>query len=159
VDQQNDAAITTATHGVDLGRVIVNSPLGTQNVTINKTGLDGTYFEVRTDGAATSTVSGRYNAFPMDNAAAFKVTTLGLSASTATAGLKSGSVTVDNLDITTQGGTGVGVNDPDDVISPMTVTMRGTVAVPEPGTVALLATGLLGLTACAWRMRRRRRAA
>ena len=80
--------------------MIVGSSFGTQSVTINKTGVDGTYYEVRTDGSATSTVSGRYNAFAMD-APGSKTTTVGLNASTATAGLKSGTVTVDNLDITT----------------------------------------------------------
>jgi hypothetical protein len=40
-----------------------------------------------------------------------------LSAATSSAGLKSGTVTVDNLDITTFGGTGKGANDPDDVIN------------------------------------------
>lgn len=277
VDQANDTAVTVGTPSVDLGRVIVGSSLAPQNVTINKTGNNGTYYEVRTAGSATSTVSGRYNAFAIGGAGS-KVGTVGLSASTSTAGLKSGTITVDNLDVTTQGGAGKGANDPDDVInvagtvldhalpsfaagaqttsltldfgtlalnsgthalarelynrmqtlgytakldldsigftgpsvfsstlapsstpldagshedfsvflgttqpgmfsgtytltcsdenipgeqtfSPMTVNVRGTVAVPEAGTVALLATGLLGLTACAWRMRRRRRAA
>ena len=100
VDQANDTSITTSTHSVDLGRVIVGASLGTQSVTINKSGVDGTYYEVRTDGSATSTVSGRYNAFAMDTPGS-KVTTIGLNASTSTAGLKSGTVTVDNLDITT----------------------------------------------------------
>jgi endonuclease I len=116
VDQANDTAITTSTHSVDLGRVLVGASLGTQSVTINKTGVDGTYYAVTTSGAATSTVSGRYNAFAMD-AAGSKATTVGLNASTATAGLKSGTVTVDNLDITTQGGVGKGANDVDDVVA------------------------------------------
>src|SRR5262249_14737029 len=108
--------ISTSTHAIDLGRVMVGSSLGTQAMTINKSGVDGTYYEVRTSGAATSTVSGRYNAFAMDSVGS-KMATLGLNGSTATAGLKSGSVTVDNLDITTQGGAGKGANDADDVIN------------------------------------------
>jgi endonuclease I len=116
VDQANDTSITTSTHSVNLGRVIVGSSFGTQPVTINKTGQDGTYYEVRTAGSATSTVTGRYNAFAMDGAGS-KQTTVGLNASTATAGLKSGAVTVDNLDITTQGGAGKGANDADDVVN------------------------------------------
>jgi prepilin-type N-terminal cleavage/methylation domain-containing protein/prepilin-type processing-associated H-X9-DG protein len=114
-DQANDTAITTSTHSVDLGRVIVGSSFGTQTLTINKSGVDGTYYEVRADGSATSTVTGRYNAFAMDGPGS-RQTTIGLSASTATAGLKSGTVTVDNLDITTQGGAGRGANDPDDAV-------------------------------------------
>ncbi|MGA2797086.1 MAG: endonuclease [Thermoguttaceae bacterium] len=116
VDQANDTSITTSTHSVDLGRVIVGASLGTQSVTINKSGLDGTYYSVTSNGNATSTVSGRYNAFDMDTTGS-KGTTIGLNASTSTAGLKSGTVTVDNLDITTQGGAGKGGNDPDDVVT------------------------------------------
>ncbi len=40
---------------------------------------------------------------------------IGLSPLTATAGLKTGSVTIDNLDVTTEGGTGHGANDGDDI--------------------------------------------
>ena len=115
-DQKNDTSIATSTHSVDLGRVIVGASLGTQSVTINKTGVDGTYYSVMASGSATSTVSGHYNAFAMDTTGS-KATTVGLNASTSTAGLKSGTVTVDNLDITTEGGAGKGANDPDDVIS------------------------------------------
>jgi endonuclease I len=115
-DQANDSSITTSTTSVNLGRVIVGSSLGTQSVTINKTGAAGTYYSVTAGGNATSTVSGRFNAFAMDTTGS-KATTIGLNASTSTAGLKSGTVTVDNLDITTQGGAGKGANDPDDVIN------------------------------------------
>ena len=65
-DQANDTSITTSTHAVNLGRVIVGASLGTQPVTINKSGVDGTYYSVTSSGNATSTVSGRYNAFAMD---------------------------------------------------------------------------------------------
>jgi endonuclease I len=116
VDQANDTSITTSTHAVDLGRVIVGSSLATQSVTISKTGLDGTYYSVTTSGDATSTVTGHYNAFAMDSTGA-KNATVGLSSSTATAGLKSGTITVDNLDITTEGGAGKGANDANDVVS------------------------------------------
>jgi endonuclease I len=115
-NQTNDTSITTSTHSVDLGRVIVGASLGTQSVAINKSGVDGTYYSVTSNGNATSTVSGRFNAFAMDTSGS-KATTIGLNASTSSAGLKSGTVTVDNLDITTQGGAGKGANDPDDVIS------------------------------------------
>jgi len=116
VNQANDTSITTSTNTADLGRVLVGSPFGTRAVTINKIGTNGTYYEVRTSGVATSTVSGHYNAFAMDGPGS-KVTTVGLSASTTTAGLKSGTVTVHNLDLTTQGGAGKGANDPDDIVT------------------------------------------
>jgi endonuclease I len=115
VDQANDTSIATSTNSVDLGRVIVGSSFGTQSVTVNKTGVDGTYYSVTTSGDATSTVTGHNNAFAMDSAGS-KNTTIGLGSSTATAGLKTGTVTVDNLDITTQGGAGKGANDADDVV-------------------------------------------
>jgi hypothetical protein len=42
---------------------------------------------------------------------------VGLATTTATAGLRSGTVTVDNLDITTQAGAGLGANDANDVFN------------------------------------------
>jgi endonuclease I len=116
VDQANDSQLTTNVGSVNLGRIIAGSAFGTQSLTINKSGVDGTYYSVTTAGSATSTVSGRFNAFAMD-AAGSKAVTAGLNASTATAGLKSGSITVDNLDITTAGGAGKGANDADDVVT------------------------------------------
>ncbi len=89
VDQANDTAIATGTHSVDLGRIIVGSSFGTQAVTIDKSGMDGTYYEVRTEGSATSSVTGRYNAFAMDSAGS-KAMTVGLNASTGIAGPKIG---------------------------------------------------------------------
>ena len=74
VDQNNDSQIaingasiagdgSTATT-VDLGRVLVGSAVpADQSIVLNKLGNDGTYFEVVTGGDATSTISGRYNAF------------------------------------------------------------------------------------------------
>jgi hypothetical protein len=48
---------------------------------------------------------------------ASRTLSVGLDASTATAGLKSGTVTIANLDVTTEGGAGRGANDADDVIT------------------------------------------
>ena len=116
VNQANDSSVTTSTNSADLGRILIGSSFGSMPVTISKTGNAGTYYEVRTNGAAASTVSGPYNAFAMDGPGS-NVMTVGLSASTATAGLKAGTITVHNLDITTQGGAGKGANDPDDVVT------------------------------------------
>ena len=102
---------------VDLGRVFVGGAVpAAQNFTLNKAGNNGTYFEVTTAGDATSSVSGRMNAF-RTNQTDSKSITVGLSTSTATAGLKSGTVTIDNLDITTGGGTSRGANDANDVFN------------------------------------------
>lgn len=127
VDQANDTALTLSggtagaagatTLNVDLGRQLVGAllPAG-QTITLNKSGVDGTYYSVTTAGDATSSVTGRFNAFTM-GAAGTKAITVGLAAgtSTATAGLRSGTVTIDNLDITTGGGLARGANDGNDV--------------------------------------------
>ena len=126
VDQFNDSRIglsgtTVGSNGasnlnVDLGAVYVGgaSP-SNQNVTINKTGNDGTYYEVTTTGSATSSIEGRYNAF-RTNGTDSETISVGLSTSTATPGQKTGQVTIDNLDVTTSEGTGRGANDANDVI-------------------------------------------
>jgi endonuclease I len=125
VDQANDSQITIAgatpavdggsSRDVDLGRVYVGGAMpAAEMFTLDKTGNDGTYFEVTTAGAATSSIAGRYNAFPMGGLGS-KSITVGLNTSTATSGLKAGMVIVDNLDITTGGGNGHGANDVNDV--------------------------------------------
>ena len=127
VDQNNDSRITidgaaiggdgSTTLGVDLGRVLVGAAVpGSQLVDLSKSGNDGTYYEVTTSGDATSSVLGRYNAF-RTNTTDSTTLDVGLSTSTATAGLRSGSVTIDNLDITTGGGVDRGANDGNDVIN------------------------------------------
>jgi endonuclease I len=125
VDEANDSQITidgatpTVDGGslrhVDLGRVYVGGALPAPEVySLDKTGMDGTYFEVTTAGAATSSIGGRFNAFRMGGPFNQNIA-VGLNTSTATSGLKTGTVTVDNLDITTAGGLGHGANDANDV--------------------------------------------
>ena len=122
VDQANDTKLSLGTAAADggstatvnLGRVLRGGTAGTRAITLSKAGVDGTYYSVTAGGAATSSVTGRLNAFAMDTSGATSIT-VGLNASTATAGLKTGTVTIDNLDVTTQGGTGVGANDGNDV--------------------------------------------
>ncbi len=100
---------------VDLGRVITGSPVpAAQSVSVIKFNDNPTYYEVTTSGNATSSITGRYNAF----ASGLGYTSLdaGLNTSTTTAGLKSGTITVDNIDITS-GGTGMGSADADDIIT------------------------------------------
>lgn len=127
-DQQNDSQLYVggspdedgaSTTSVDLGRVIVGGAVpAAQNVTLNRNGMDGTYYEVTTAGAATSSVTGRLNAFAINTTGTDSRTlSVGLSGSTATAGLKSGTVSIDNLDITTAAGDGLGANDALDTIN------------------------------------------
>lgn len=127
VDQSNDSKLTlaggtTASDGssattVSLGRVLRNGavPSG-KTVTLNKSGVDGTYYEVTAGTGATSDVTGRFNAFAMDGAGQ-RTLTVGLASTTSTAavGLKSATVTVDNLDVTSGAGSGMGANDVNDV--------------------------------------------
>lgn len=115
VDQANDTQLSVAgSSSIDLGRVYVGgaSP-AMQSVTVNKGGVDGTYYGVTTTGDATTTAdSPRAMALGSGVSDSFSV---GLNASTATSGLFSGSVVIDNLDVTT-GVAGAGANDIDDTI-------------------------------------------
>jgi endonuclease I len=126
VDQTNDSRITIngttpsanggSTRNVDLGRVFVGGAVpAAQAFTLNKAGTDGTYYEVTTTGAAMSTLSGRFNAFRTNQTDSRSIT-VGLSTNSAAAGLRSGAVSVNNLDITTGGcgGIGCGANDAND---------------------------------------------
>jgi endonuclease I len=113
----------SSTRNVDLGRVFVGDAVpAAQLFTLNKDSNNangnygGTYFEVSTGGAATSSISGRLNAFRTTQTDS-KTITIGLNTNTAAAGLRSGTVTIDNLDITAGGGAGRGVNDVNDTFN------------------------------------------
>ena len=124
VDQQNDSQIVIAgqppTAGatnanVNLGRVLLGAPGSYEHsVSLTKNGNDGTYFDVTASGDATST-PGRFNAFRTGGADAVTLD-VALQADTSVAGQKNGTITIDNLDVTTQGGTGRGANDGDDQV-------------------------------------------
>ncbi|HVT26679.1 MAG TPA: endonuclease [Lacipirellulaceae bacterium] len=107
----------SSTKTVDLGRVFVGSAVpAAQTFTLSKSGTDGTYYEVTSSGAATSSVAGRFNAFRTNQTDSASIS-VGLNTNTATSGLKTGAVTVDNLDITTGGGPGHGANDANDTFN------------------------------------------
>jgi len=127
VDQANDSQIyvgaSPAVSGsssvdVDLGRVIINGSVpSSRSVLLRRSGNDGTYYRVSASGSATSSVTGKFNAFPITASGSDSTSlSVGLDSSTTTAGLKTGSVLIDNLDITTDGGAGRGSNDADDRI-------------------------------------------
>ena len=110
----------SSTKNVNLGRVFVGGAVPAAQVsTLNKTGDDGTYYSVTTSGAATSSVTGRVNAcvITTGNYTVTKTISVGLNTATTSAGVKSGTVTVDNLDITTGGGAGKGANDANDTFN------------------------------------------
>lgn len=117
VDQANDTTVSVAgSTSIDLGRVYVGGATpGDQSITVNKAGADGTYYLASTTGSAT-TDFGEY-ARPLALGGGVSDSfDVGLDVSTAVSGVTNGSVTVDNLDITTGGGAGNGANDADDVI-------------------------------------------
>ena len=127
VDQNNDSQIVLdgaavggdGSTNVDFnyGRVLVGGPTpGPESVTLNKNGNDGTYFEVIQTANTTSSLTGRHNNFVTG---ATDSTSLGVRLVTDTilAGPRAGSITIDNLDITTGGGIDRGANDGDDVIN------------------------------------------
>jgi endonuclease I len=129
VDQNNDSRVTIAggTTGadasqsaltVDFGSALVGSlpTVDHQTVTLNKAGNDGTYYDVTVDGDATSDVEGRFNAFTTGGADNATIS-VGMDPDASSAGLNTGTITIDNLDITTGAGAGRGANDADDVIT------------------------------------------
>lgn len=130
-DGANDSKISVATPAADgsssrsisLGRTIVGGtlPTLTTSLTINKSGVDPTTFSVTTAGAATadgtsSTVrSNKFNAF--DYNAGTKSLPIGLTGvSNTVAGRTSGTIVLDNTDIT-NAGAGTGVLDGNDTVT------------------------------------------
>jgi len=116
-----DGSATTKT--VDLGRVLVGGSVpAAQSFTLSKSGYNGTYFEISTGLNGYTPTVGRFNAFPITtNPTDSRSITVGLnpSTSTATAGVRTGTVTIDNLDITSGGcaSVGCGANDGNDTFN------------------------------------------
>ncbi|WP_442484864.1 endonuclease I family protein [Aeoliella sp. SH292] len=127
VDQANDSRVsltgtTPAANGsstleVDWGRAYVGQAVSTPSIPgIAKTGSDGTYVRV-----SSTEIGGQYDAdgtyaFRLGSAPAVTFGAAGL-ANTSVAGQFSGTITVDNLDVTTAGGQGRGANDANDMIN------------------------------------------
>ena len=127
VDQNNDSRLAvggalvfddgSSVANLNLGSVLVGAAVpAAQPVAVTKFGADGTYYDVSTTGNATSTLEGRYNAMPVGGFAS-QTMQVGLNTSTTSAGLRSGQVIIDNLDVTTGGGTDRGANDGNDTIN------------------------------------------
>ncbi len=109
---------------VNLGSVIVGASLGTSSVAFNKTGADPTTFNIAASGNAVITASsvGSFSkpvvgaGQGIDFGTQSGTVTVGLNASTSTAGLKSGTLTVHNSDLTTSS-VGHGSGDADDTVN------------------------------------------
>ncbi|HPF40947.1 MAG TPA: endonuclease [Phycisphaerae bacterium] len=128
MDQQNDSQLFLAPgpddpaggslRGFSVVTLVGPTTLLSQTVTLNKTGQDGTYFEISTSGYATATPRGRYNAFPMSGGGtASQNINVALVIPANQPGAYSGQVTIDNLDVTLSGGFGHGGTDDNDVVS------------------------------------------
>lgn len=117
VDQANDTTVSVAgSTSIDLGRVYVGGAAPSdQTLTVNKGGVDGTYYSVTALGDAT-TDAGEYSRPLAMGAGVSDSFSVGLDVSTATSGVKAGALIVDNLDVTTGGGLGRGANDSDDIV-------------------------------------------
>ncbi|TWT37617.1 Extracellular ribonuclease precursor [Posidoniimonas corsicana] len=102
---------------LDLGRVYVGGAAPqTQDVTLTKSGLDGTYFSATVSGAASSFLAGGFNAFRTGQIDSTQIA-VGIDASSATPGEYLGQVVIDNLDVTSGAGMSFGAMDADDVIA------------------------------------------
>ncbi|MFT3787161.1 MAG: endonuclease [Tepidisphaeraceae bacterium] len=108
------ASAGASTKTVELGRVIAGQALGTQSVTLSKSGSTPTTFDVTVAGEATSTLSGPRHSFDYNTQS--RSFTVGLSGGTATPGLKTGTITVNNTDLTSAAA-GQGSGDGDDVVT------------------------------------------
>lgn len=129
VDQFNDTQLSVATPNTDGSstldleiNTIVGQPLDPISFTIDKSGSDGTYYSVTPSAGLETDISGKHNAFPMLGFGAQSFTTQNVQISfpagtTDAAGLSSETIIVDNRDVTTQGGMGVGANDADDIVT------------------------------------------
>tara|TARA_R110000782_G_scaffold13976_9_gene40954 strand:- start:3177 stop:4892 length:1716 start_codon:yes stop_codon:yes gene_type:complete len=125
VNQQNDSTLWVgaspdadgASSQTVVFNTLVGGDAGSAVVTLNKSGSAGTYFGVTVDGPATSSLTGIHNAFPIGTADTQRSLTVGPApGATDLAGAFDATVTIDNLDVTLQGGAGVGGNDADDLI-------------------------------------------
>jgi endonuclease I len=103
---------------VDLSiNALVGQALAPATVTLNKDGQDGTYFSVSVDGPVTSSLTGRHNAFAIGGPDARAIEITPDPALSAAPGFSAAQIVVDNLDLTTGAGLGLGAQDADDVLS------------------------------------------
>ena len=144
VDQSNDSSLSVggqpAPDGssnvvLDFGDVIAGAQPPQQAVTLTKTGLDGTYYGVAATPGIADPTDGASGAFPVltsgsDSRSIDVALTTG---AVAAAGPVVESVTIDNLDVTTGAGAGMGGLDGDDVIDVLADVYDGAVASFDSG--------------------------
>jgi len=127
VDNFNDTKLTLAggspaangasSLALDFGSVIVGAAIpASQAVTLNKTGQAGTYYSVTGSAGVTTSLGGRFNAFATGGPGSVGID-IGVQGSTASPGTLGGTVTFDNLDVTTGLGSGFGALDGNDTVT------------------------------------------
>lgn len=100
---------------IELGDVFQNAPVPSpQNVTLNKAGTNPTTYEITLSGDAASPQAGLRQAFIAGTQS--RILSVGLTSSSAAVGVKSGTLTVDNTDLTSAG-MGRGLDDGDDTVN------------------------------------------
>lgn len=127
VDQSNDSTLYVSDLApadgasmvdIDLGNVLVGEFIDPMDVMLHKDGDDGTYYRVTPSAGITTSLDGFYRAFAIGSGGSSEVLTLSFeSGYTDNPGVVFGSVLIDNLDVTTQGASGDGANDGDDLVS------------------------------------------
>ncbi|MFG0300426.1 MAG: endonuclease [Phycisphaerales bacterium JB047] len=127
VDQMNDSTIYVGDLApadgasmidIDLGNVLVGEIIDPIDIMLNKNGDDGTFYRVTPSAGITTNLDGCYQAFAIGTNASSETLTMSFDAAyTDNTGMVFGSVTIDNLDVTNQAGSGKGANDGDDLIS------------------------------------------
>lgn len=136
VDQMNDSTLYlgdlepadgASTVDIDLGNILVGETVGPIDLMLNKSGADGTYYRVTPSAGITTSLDGCYRAFAIGSGGSSEPLSMSFDPGyTSTPGFVFGSVTIDNLDVTTQAGSGKGANDGDDLVSvAMTVFNAG----------------------------------
>jgi len=100
---------------VDLGRIIKSASVPSpQNVALTKTGTNPTTYNITTAGSASTATAGPRQAF--NGGPQNRSIDCGLVTTTTTAGLKTGTITIDNTDVSSSAA-GNGSADGDDVIT------------------------------------------
>jgi len=125
MDQENDTTLwlgdlepSDGASTIDINiNALTGHAISPMQFTLNKSGNDGTYYQVEASDGLSPSVTGRHNAFPMSPVNLSQSITLNVDIGvTLFAGAFSGDMTIDNLDVTTEGGAGNGANDVNDMV-------------------------------------------
>ncbi len=124
MDQNNDTTLwfgdlepANGASTIDINlNVLVGETIDPMAFTLNKGGVDGTYYTVSASAGLSTSHEDCYYAFSMTNGLSESISLSVDPSVTSSTGSFVGDLTVNNLDVTTQGGAGNGSNDVDDII-------------------------------------------